>query len=155
MLQNMLDDSTLSDRLGNPEEDLEPDNPDNMDAESMDSEKTEDMSQDGMIGMEGYEKEGDDPLYSPSPDSPTTSPDMMTHDKSLDQLDSPESQESEATPKKKKSKKKTKKEEKDKKERGEEGKGGKDLDNPPSVEEEDSMDSSIDERPDEGAVSGK
>ncbi|XP_062597938.1 LOW QUALITY PROTEIN: SWI/SNF-related matrix-associated actin-dependent regulator of chromatin subfamily E member 1-like [Saccostrea cucullata] len=225
VLQNMLDDSTLSDRLGNPEEDLEPDNPDNMDAESMDSEKTEDMSQDGMIGMEGYEKEGDDPLYSPSPDSPTTSPDMMTHDKSLDQLDSPESQESEATPKKKKSKKKTKKEEKDKKERGEEsaseegprkypcdicgkafkhkhhmtehkrlhtgekpysctrcgkrfshsgsysqhmnhrlckpsastneGKGGKDLDNPPSVEEEDSMDSSIDERPEEGAVSGK
>jgi hypothetical protein len=35
------------------------------------------------------------------------------------------------------------------------GKGQKDLDNPPSVEEEDSMDSSIDERPDEGAVIGK
>lgn len=36
-----------------------------------------------------------------------------------------------------------------------EGKGQKDLDNPPSVEEEDSMDSSIDERTDEGALTGK
>jgi hypothetical protein len=76
------------------------------------------MSQDGMLGIEGYEKDGDDPMYSPSPETPNTSPDMLAHDKSLDQIDSPESQE-ETTPKKKKKKSRAKKEEKDKKERGE------------------------------------
>lgn len=76
----------------------------------------QDMSQDGMMGMEGFEK--DDPLYSPSPDSPTTSPDMLAHDKSMDQMDSPESQE-DSTPKKKKKKNRSKKDDKDKKERGE------------------------------------
>ncbi|XP_056016654.1 SWI/SNF-related matrix-associated actin-dependent regulator of chromatin subfamily E member 1-like isoform X11 [Ostrea edulis] len=156
VLQNILGSGIVNDRLSNPEEAVEPDHHDNVDAESMDSEKTEDMSQDGMLGIEGFEKDGDDPLYSPSPESPNTSPDMLVHDKSLDQIDSPESQE-DTTPKKKKKKSRARKEEKDKKERGEEheGKGQKDLDNPPSVEEEDSMDSSIDERTDEGALTGK
>nr|XP_022291861.1 SWI/SNF-related matrix-associated actin-dependent regulator of chromatin subfamily E member 1-like isoform X8 [Crassostrea virginica] len=218
VLQNILGDTVINETMGNPEDEVEPEQTDNADAESMDSEKTEDMSQDGMMGMEGFEK--DDPLYSPSPDSPTTSPDMLAHDKSMDQMDSPESQE-DSTPKKKKKKNRSKKDDKDKKERGEEsaseegprkypcdicgkafkhkhhmtehkrlhtgekpysctrcGKrfshsgsysqhmnhrlckpigstndGKKDQDNPPSVEEEDSMDSSIDERTED--VTGK
>eukprot|EP00105_Crassostrea_gigas_P002884 XP_011415566.1 PREDICTED: SWI/SNF-related matrix-associated actin-dependent regulator of chromatin subfamily E member 1 isoform X2 [Crassostrea gigas] len=217
VLQNILTDGSVPETLTNPEDEVEGDLPDNADAESMDSEKTEDMSQDGMLGMEGFEKEGEDPLYSPSPDSPTTSPDMLAHDKSMDPMDSPESQE-DATPKKKK-KNRSKKEDKDKKERGEESaseegprkypcdicgkafkhkhhmtehkrlhtgekpysctrcgkrfshsgsysqhmnhrlckpsaKGKKDPDNPPSVEEEDSMDSSIDERTEEATGKG-
>nr|XP_022291863.1 SWI/SNF-related matrix-associated actin-dependent regulator of chromatin subfamily E member 1-like isoform X10 [Crassostrea virginica] len=148
VLQNILGDTVINETMGNPEDEVEPEQTDNADAESMDSEKTEDMSQDGMMGMEGFEK--DDPLYSPSPDSPTTSPDMLAHDKSMDQMDSPESQE-DSTPKKKKKKNRSKKDDKDKKERGEDGK--KDQDNPPSVEEEDSMDSSIDERTED--VTGK
>ncbi|XP_078320479.1 uncharacterized protein LOC111103115 isoform X8 [Crassostrea virginica] len=212
VLQNILGDTVINETMGNPEDEVEPEQTDNADAESMDSEKTEDMSQDGMMGMEGFEK--DDPLYSPSPDSPTTSPDMLAHDKSMDQMDSPESQE-DSTPKKKKKKNRSKKDDKDKKERGEGprkypcdicgkafkhkhhmtehkrlhtgekpysctrcGKrfshsgsysqhmnhrlckpigstndGKKDQDNPPSVEEEDSMDSSIDERTED--VTGK
>nr|XP_022291862.1 SWI/SNF-related matrix-associated actin-dependent regulator of chromatin subfamily E member 1-like isoform X9 [Crassostrea virginica] len=154
VLQNILGDTVINETMGNPEDEVEPEQTDNADAESMDSEKTEDMSQDGMMGMEGFEK--DDPLYSPSPDSPTTSPDMLAHDKSMDQMDSPESQE-DSTPKKKKKKNRSKKDDKDKKERGEESAseedGKKDQDNPPSVEEEDSMDSSIDERTED--VTGK
>ncbi|KAK3096765.1 hypothetical protein FSP39_003032, partial [Pinctada imbricata] len=70
---------------------------DNADMESMDSEKTEDLSQDGMMGLEG-----DDTIYSPSPDSPKSSPEGMDQDKSMASMDSPESQEDTSSAKKKK-----------------------------------------------------
>ena len=50
-----------------------------------------------MIGLDG-----DDTMYSPSPETPKSSPEGLDHDKSLASMDSPESQEDTSSAKKKK-----------------------------------------------------